>query len=118
MFTCAVPYAKVCDTRRLAEMKIQEMKSGARHLGRRATAAPRRNVFQMKPLGASVFEDPVPAEIGSELEKPIWSVISPARREAGGMTYHQASDLIAALEESDINGLCIVTDEAAARMPA
>ena len=100
-------------------MKIQEMKSGARHLGRRPNAtSARRNVFQMKPLGAPVFEDPMPAEIGSELERPVWSVVSPARREAGGMTYRQASDLLAALEASDIDGLCIVTDEAAARLSA
>ena len=71
-------------------MKIQEMKSGARHLGRRTNAPARRNVFQMKPLGTPVFDDPMPAEIGSELEKPVWSVISPAGREAGGMTYRQA----------------------------
>jgi hypothetical protein len=97
-------------------MKIQEMKSGARYLGRRTNAPTRKNVFQMKPLGEAIFEDPVPNEIGSELEKPIWSVASPAAREAGGMTYRQASDLLEALEASDMNGLCIVTDEAAARL--
>lgn len=101
-------------------MKIQEMKSGARHLSRRTSTPPRRNLFLMKPLGSPVFEepDPVPTEIGSELEKPIWSVISPAGREAGGMTYRQASELLDALEASDMNGLCIVTDEAAARLSA
>ena len=97
-------------------MKIQEMKSGARYLSRRTNAPVKKNVFQMKPFGERIFEDPVPTEIGSELEKPIWSVVSPAAREAGGMTYRQASDLLEALEASDMNGLCIVTDEAAARL--
>jgi hypothetical protein len=70
----------------------------------------------MKPLGEPIFEDPVPEEIGSELERPLWSVVSPKGREAGGMTYYQALELVTALEASEINGLCIVTDSAAARL--
>lgn len=51
-----------------------------------------------------------------ELEAPIWAVISFEKCEAAGLNYQQAIDRIAELERAGTYGLCIVTDEAAARI--
>jgi hypothetical protein len=52
----------------------------------------------------------------SELSEARWSVISFDRCEASGLTYQQAAEKREALEKQNIAGLCIVTDEAAARV--
>jgi hypothetical protein len=51
----------------------------------------------------------------SELDEPRWSVVSFDKREAGGLTYRQATELMSFLEGRRVNGLCIVTDESANR---
>jgi len=55
-------------------------------------------------------------EIVSELEQPLWSVVSFARKEAGGLTYTEAERKLAELDSAGVTGLCIVTNEAAARV--
>ena len=52
----------------------------------------------------------------SELEQPRWAVISFERREATGLTYPQAVELLKELESRKVTGLAIVTDEAASRI--
>ena len=52
----------------------------------------------------------------SELDMPIWSVISFERHEFSALTYRQAMEKVAELEQKKIPGLCIVTDDAAGRM--
>ena len=56
-------------------------------------------------------------EIGSasELMQPIWSVISFDRLEAAGLTYGSALRKLDELGIQAVAGLCIVTDQAAAR---
>jgi len=56
------------------------------------------------------------ADFASELQAPVWSVISFDRREAGGLTYAEAERQLAELETQKVSGLCIVTDEVAARI--
>ena len=51
-----------------------------------------------------------------ELQEPRWSVISFEKCEAANLTYPQAEQKLAELEQQKISGLCIITDEAAARM--
>lgn len=53
-----------------------------------------------------------------ELQEPRWSVISFEKCEAANLTYPQAEQKLAELERQKISGLCIITDEAAARMSA
>lgn len=55
-------------------------------------------------------------EIQSELEQPLWSVVSFARREADGLTYAEAETKMAELDSSGVSGLCIVTLDAAGRV--
>jgi hypothetical protein len=55
-------------------------------------------------------------EFPAELGEPRWSVISFAKPEASGLTYPQAEQKIKELEAQKVSGLCIVTDEVAARM--
>lgn len=52
----------------------------------------------------------------SELDEPVWSVISFERCEASGLTHAQAVEKLVELECQNIAGLCIVTDDAAARI--
>ena len=102
-------------------MKIQEMRSGILHLPRKAEVDQRPEAFEpiIPPRSA-----PAPAAVEPltvtpklcELDEPQWSVVSFDAIEAGGLTYRQAAALQSALELSDVNGLCIVTDEAARRI--
>ncbi len=56
------------------------------------------------------------ADFSSELRDPLWSVISFEKREATGLTYTEAEQKLAELEALKFSGLCIVTDEVAARI--
>lgn len=53
---------------------------------------------------------------GSELDEPVWSVISFRGCEATGLTYPDASQKVSGLETLKVAGLCIVTDRAAQRL--
>jgi hypothetical protein len=57
-------------------------------------------------------------ETASELDMPIWSVVSFERCEASGLTYSQAAKKLAELESENVPGLCIITDDAASRVDA
>lgn len=52
----------------------------------------------------------------SELDEPIWSVVSFERVEAVGLSYAQASKLMSELDGRKVPGLCIVANAAAARI--
>ena len=52
----------------------------------------------------------------SELRAPVWSVVSFEKCEAGGLTYAEAEQKLSELEAQKVSGLCIVTDEVAARI--
>ena len=53
----------------------------------------------------------------SELNEPRWSVLSERGREASGLTYDGAVRLEDRLRAERVYGLCIITDEAARRLP-
>lgn len=52
----------------------------------------------------------------SELDAPIWAVVSFEKCEAAGLSYPLALDRIAELEQASIYGLCVVTETAAKRL--
>jgi hypothetical protein len=54
----------------------------------------------------------------SELDEPMWSVVTFDRREASGLTYAEAVAKLKELELARTAGLCIVTDDAAGRITA
>ena len=54
--------------------------------------------------------------VQSELDMPIWSVVSFDACEASGLNYHAAVKMMSEKEAAGVYGLCIVTDEAAARV--
>jgi hypothetical protein len=56
------------------------------------------------------------ADVSSELDSPIWSVISFERVEAAELDYASAARLLAELENKKVAGLCIVTTDTAARI--
>jgi hypothetical protein len=97
-------------------MKIQEMRPGVLQLNRRLEEV-RQEVFFDEPADQEQppADEPAPV-ISSELDEPCWSVVSFDRREAAGLSYDQAFDLVSALDGRGIAGLCIVTDEAARRL--
>ncbi len=97
-------------------MKIQKMKSGISHL-KRMEMERRTDLFELQaagqPLAEPVTAPSLPAT--SDLDEPRWAVVSFDQMEAGGLTYSQAYALMSELE-SQVAGLCIVTDEAARRI--
>lgn len=52
----------------------------------------------------------------SDLEEHIWSVISFERVEGAGLDYANAVKLLSDLDDRGVAGLCIVSDNAAARI--
>ena len=52
----------------------------------------------------------------SELAAPSWSVVSFEKCEARNLTYEQAQSKMSELAARKVSGLCIVTDETAARV--
>lgn len=59
---------------------------------------------------------PQPRAFVSELEEPIWSVISFARVERRDLKYSEAVLILSGLESRRVPGLCIVTNETADRV--
>jgi hypothetical protein len=53
----------------------------------------------------------------SELNERRWAVLSERGCEDAGLNYTEAADLIARLRGERVHGLCVITDEAAARLP-
>jgi hypothetical protein len=53
----------------------------------------------------------------SELGERRWAVLSERGSEAAGLTYEEASALVGELRQSDVCGLCVITDEAARHVP-
>lgn len=51
-----------------------------------------------------------------ELNEPRWSIVSFEKCVAKNLTYPQAEEKLVKLEAEKIAGLCIVSDEAAARI--
>lgn len=54
----------------------------------------------------------------NELREALWSVVSFEKCEASGLTYAEAERKLSELAAQKVSGLCIVTDEAAARIAA
>ena len=52
----------------------------------------------------------------SELEEPLWSVISFERVEGTNLEYGAAERIMSELEDRGVAGLCLVTNEAASRI--
>ena len=54
----------------------------------------------------------------SELQEQRWSVLSERGREAARLSYVDAAALVRTLTGEKVHGLCVITDEAAARLAA
>lgn len=52
----------------------------------------------------------------SELSQPRWAVVSFESVAVRNLSYDEAKIWVEKLEKQNVSGLCIVTDEAAARM--
>ena len=98
------------------------MRSGILHLKKKMENERPDNIFETRPAQEAIsspFADDEPLEsFASELDEPRWSVISFERIEAAGLTYGQAIQRMNDLDLQRVHGLCIVTDEAAARCSA
>jgi hypothetical protein len=53
----------------------------------------------------------------SELKERRWAVLSERGCEDAGLSYEEASGLVARLRGERISGLCVITDTAAAHVP-
>ncbi len=75
------------------------------------------DIFDMNSiLEPDLMPEPTVPELKSELDEPGWSVVSFDQIEAEGLTYRQAAELIHLLDSHGTSGLCVITDNAAARM--
>ncbi|MDT5294331.1 MAG: hypothetical protein QOJ76_1211 [Acidobacteriota bacterium] len=54
----------------------------------------------------------------SELNERRWAVLSERGREDAGLSYREAAGLIERLRAERVHGLCVITNEAAARLPS
>ena len=52
----------------------------------------------------------------SEMELPLWSIVTFEDVAVRGLSYEEALQWLEKLSKQNISGLCIVTDEAAARI--
>ena len=94
------------------------MRPGILHLDNRMQAERQQESLDLPLVTSAVAEpDAAPAVAANcELDEPRWAVISFEQIETGGLTYSQATALTDELDAHKVAGLCIVTDEAAARM--
>ena len=53
----------------------------------------------------------------SELNERRWAVLSERGCEDAGLSYGEASGLVARLRAERVSGLCVITDAAAAHLP-
>jgi len=53
----------------------------------------------------------------SEMNERRWGVMSERGREAAGLEYAEACDLVRRLRGEKISGLCVITDAAASHLP-
>ena len=53
----------------------------------------------------------------SELSERRWAVLSEHGREESGLSYEDASRLVARLRAERVSGLCVITDAAASHLP-
>ena len=98
-------------------MRIQEMRSGLEHLRKRAEPDADDNFFDFRLSLEPDLSWPDHVVVSkSELDEPMWSLVSFDQIEAGGLTYRQAAELMSLLDSHGISGLCVITDEAAQRM--
>lgn len=98
-------------------MRIQEMRSGFSHLRKKEEPELPQEIFEMLAIPTpEVLFEPAVRTYASELDEPRWSVVSFDQIEAGGLTYRQSCELMSLLDSHGLSGLCVVTDEAAARM--
>lgn len=72
--------------------------------------------FGYKAMHEAVQNSTEPDINVSELDERRWSVISFERCEGSGLGYDEAARLLAELDSRKVAGLCIVADEAAARI--
>lgn len=71
---------------------------------------------KIKPEKEEQPEAPAENGVSSELSEPRWSVVSFEAVAIHGLTYADAKTWLEKLQKQNVSGLCIVTDEAAARM--
>ena len=67
-------------------------------------------------IGVSAVDKATDENYLSELDAPVWSVISFEKRVGKNLKYADAAALLEKLVSEKISGLCIVTDEAAEKM--
>jgi hypothetical protein len=56
------------------------------------------------------------ADEASELDQPLWAVISFENVEGTALTYSEARELLAELDSRGVHGLALITAEAAERL--
>ena len=93
------------------------MRSGLAHLKKRVEPEREYETFELTTISEpEIDQQPAETAPASDLDKACWSLVSFDQIEAGGLIYRQAAELITLLDGHGITGLCVVTDDTAARM--
>lgn len=74
-----------------------------------------KSLFEKEPL-VPVKDETSDENLSSELNEPRWSVVTFDESAANHLTYAAAVQKMAEFEAAGLSGLCIVTDETAARI--
>lgn len=99
------------------------MRSGLPHLRKKLAIGQPNNFFAAQMAKEAFIESLTefvqsdePEAAVCDIDQPMWSVVSFDKIEATGLTYAQAAKLLAELDANGVNGLCIVTNEAARKI--
>jgi hypothetical protein len=100
-------------------MKIREMRSASSHLSTKMESQRPDQIREIRTMVEAELEPapapPIPVNPLSELDEGRWAVISFRRIEVTGLTFDQAKQWLAELDLQGVSGLCLITDDAAAR---
>lgn len=116
----AAPTDKIFEMRSLLEPELQAVAERfEREMVSEAPAAGAETTPEPAPETAAETQNPetqAAETVTSELERPMWAVVSFDRIEVSRLTYAQAVFVMNELASQGIAGLCILTDEAARRL--
>lgn len=93
-------------------MEVSKIKTGLRH----QRIEMKKEKFDNPGETPTAEEEIAVGEFQSELAEPLWSVVTFDECAASGLQYDEAVETLRRLEAEKVSGLCIVTDDAAARI--
>ena len=108
----STPLLEALDTQTELDMQTENEETGDRDETKAAAAAAAGSDAAVSPVEETDSNESAP----NELELPQWSIVTFEGVAVRGLSYNEALKWMEKLRAQNISGLCIVTDEAAARI--